>query len=86
MLAMQPSTPRPVHIRRIDPERNMRRFYLLAIQPDLFGGAALVRNWGRICTSGQTMVETFDHPNDATVAFDRLLKAKRRKGYIGVPD
>ena len=83
MLTMQPSTPRPVHIRRIDPERNMRRFYVLEVQPDLFGGASLIRNWGRIGMAGQTMMETFDRPGDANAAFDRLLKAKRRKGYVG---
>jgi hypothetical protein len=36
-----------VHLRRIDPARNMRRFYRLDIQPDLFGGVLLVK-WGRI--------------------------------------
>ena len=27
-----------LHLRRIDPSRNMRRFYRLDMQPDLFGG------------------------------------------------
>jgi len=37
--------PMPVELRRIDPTRNMRRFYRLDGQPDLFGGVLLVKEW-----------------------------------------
>jgi predicted DNA-binding WGR domain protein len=37
-----------VHLGRVDPARNMRRFYRLDMQPDLFGGVLLVKEWGRI--------------------------------------
>ncbi len=36
----------PVLLRRIDPARNMQRFYRLDVQPDLFGGALLVEGMG----------------------------------------
>jgi predicted DNA-binding WGR domain protein len=72
---------RPVHLRRIDPTQNMRRFYVLSIQPTLFGGASLIRNWGRIGANGQSMVETFDEPVDADRALLRLERKKRRRGY-----
>jgi predicted DNA-binding WGR domain protein len=36
-----------LELRRIDPARNMRRFYRLDMQPDLFGGVLLLRQWGR---------------------------------------
>lgn len=71
----------PIHLRRIDPARNMRRFYHLAIHPTLFGGASLVRNWGRIGTGGQSMMETFDQPEQAGSAMTRLERSKRRRGY-----
>jgi len=71
----------PVHLRRIDPSRNMRRFYTLAIQPTLFGGATVIRNWGRIGTNGQSMMETYDQPEEAEGAFSRLARTKRRRGY-----
>jgi predicted DNA-binding WGR domain protein len=71
----------PVHLRRIDPTQNMRRFYTLAIQPTLFGGASVIRNWGRIGTNGQSMMETFDSDDDAANASFGLERAKRRKGY-----
>ncbi|WP_292588423.1 WGR domain-containing protein [Mesorhizobium sp.] len=59
----------------------MRRFYTLAIQPTLFGGASVIRNWGRIGTNGQSKMETFDSDDAATNAFSRLGRTKRRKGY-----
>ena len=73
--------PEPIHLRRIDPAQNMRRFYSLSVQPTLFGGASLIRDWGRIGTRGQTMMETFDTANNADLAFDRLERSKRRRGY-----
>ncbi|GLS35015.1 WGR domain-containing protein [Mesorhizobium tianshanense] len=71
----------PVHLHRIDPTQNMRRFYSLAIQPTLFGGASVVRNWGRIGTNGQSMMETFDQAEEAMIAMARLQWTKRRRGY-----
>ncbi len=71
----------PVHLRRIDPSQNMRRFYSLTIQPTLFGGASVIRNWGRIGTAGQSMMETFDGTDEAAGAFVRLERTKRRRGY-----
>jgi predicted DNA-binding WGR domain protein len=41
-----------VTLYRIDPARNMRRFYALDVQPDLFGGFAVVKEWGRIGRAG----------------------------------
>lgn len=71
----------PVHLHRIGPAQNMRRFYSLAIQPTLFDGASVIRNWGRIGTNGQSMIETFDSGEDAISATTRLERAKRRRGY-----
>ncbi|TIR15942.1 MAG: WGR domain-containing protein [Mesorhizobium sp.] len=71
----------PVHLRRIDPSQNMWRFYTLSLQPTLFGGASVVRNWGRIGTNGQSMMQTFDSLDDAATASMKLQRAKRRRGY-----
>ena len=73
--------PEPVHLRRIDPAQNMRRIYSLSVQPTLFGGTSLIRDWGRIGRRGQTMMETFDTADDAGLAFERLKRSKRRRGY-----
>lgn len=78
---MQTRDTQPLHLQRIDPAQNMRRFYVLAIQPTLFGGASVMRHWGRIGTSGQSMMQTFDQIEDAGKALERLERSKRRKGY-----
>jgi predicted DNA-binding WGR domain protein len=74
----------PVHLHRIDASQNMQRFYSLAIQPTLFGGASVIRHWGRIGSGGQTMMETFDDVQDADTALSRIERAKRRRGYSDV--
>lgn len=72
----------PVHLTRRDPDRNMARFYRIALAPTLFGEVALVRNWGRVGTTGQAMMETFEAGCDAAAAAAVLERAKRRKGYV----
>lgn len=81
---MEKETAVQVHLHRIDLSQNMQRFYTLAIQPTLFGGASVIRNWGRIGSSGQTMMETFDTQEDADTALSRLERTKRRRGYRDV--
>jgi predicted DNA-binding WGR domain protein len=70
-----------LHLCRIDPARNMRRFYRLDVQPDLFGRGLLVRQWGRIGTGGRMMVEFFDTEELALAALQRQAERKRRRGY-----
>jgi predicted DNA-binding WGR domain protein len=55
-----------LHLRRVDPARNMCRFYRLDVQPDLFGRVLLMKQWGRVGTEGRMMMESFDPvmPND----------------------
>ncbi|WP_134681404.1 WGR domain-containing protein [Paracoccus ravus] len=73
--------PREMVLRRIDPDRNMRRFYRLSVEPDLFGGASLVREWGRIGRPGQHLSEPHADEGQAINALLRLAAAKRRRGY-----
>jgi predicted DNA-binding WGR domain protein len=68
-------------LHRIDPEQRIRRFYSLMIERDLFGTVRLVRNWGRIGTSGQEMVEVFPDEIEAGQALEAIARAKRRRGY-----
>lgn len=73
--------PLPIYMTRQDPSRNMARFYVISLAPTLFGEVSLVRNWGRIGSRGQMMVETFTTADAALEASDRLARVKRRKGY-----
>ncbi|MEM9632115.1 MAG: WGR domain-containing protein [Pseudomonadota bacterium] len=77
-------TNEPTHLslHRIDPQRNMQRFYEMTLQPNLFGGISLMRNWGRIGRSGQFRIDLFDDEAAAANAFRELATAKQRKGYF----
>jgi predicted DNA-binding WGR domain protein len=68
-------------LHRIDLEQGIRRFYSLMIERDLFGAVRLVRNWGRIGTNGQEMVEMFSNELEAGQALEALAAVKRRRGY-----
>jgi predicted DNA-binding WGR domain protein len=73
-----------VYLEKVNAERGMLRFYRVTIAPSLFGGWVLVREWGRIgCGSGQRMEEWFAMQASAAAALERLVAAKRRKGYAG---
>ena len=73
--------PDPLHLTRCNPDLNMARFYVIALEPTLFGEVAVVRSWGRIGSRGQLMMETFAEVRDADAAADRLGRVKRRRGY-----
>jgi predicted DNA-binding WGR domain protein len=70
-----------VELHRIDPEQNMRRFYRLDIQPDLFGCFLPMKQWGRIGTRGQIKAERFDAEAPAIAALRQQAEWKRRRGY-----
>lgn len=73
--------PDDIRIERSDPGRNMHRFYRMHIQPDLFGGAVLVKEWGRIGTAGRQRMEPFEDVGRAIDALVAHLHSKRRRGY-----
>ena len=60
----------------------MRRFYRLDVQPDLFGGVLLVKEWGRIGAHGRIVDESYDSEALAAAAMQRQAERKRRRGYI----
>jgi predicted DNA-binding WGR domain protein len=70
-----------VHLRRVDPARNMSRFYRLYVQPDLFGGVLLMKEWGRIDAHGRMVAERYDNEALAADALQRHAERKRRRGY-----
>lgn len=68
-------------LQRIEPARNVARYYCLSIEPALFGGVALVRRWGRLGTHGRRRIELHADAAAARAAFGKLAAAKRRRGY-----
>ncbi len=73
--------PTSLRLTRIDPAQNMRRFYRLALQPDLFGGCTLIREWGRIGRGGQMKQEAFPNEGQAVDALIDMQRRKARRGY-----
>jgi predicted DNA-binding WGR domain protein len=69
-----------LYVERIEPEKNMARFYALAVQPTLSGEVSLVRSWGRIGTRGQQKVHLFNEEKHAIASVPRTSprKAKSR--------
>jgi predicted DNA-binding WGR domain protein len=68
-------------LRRTDPKPGVRRIYSAVIERDLFGTVRLVRNWGRIGTTGQELVEIHADEIEAGQALEAVARAKRRRGY-----
>ena len=68
-------------LERRDPSCDMARFYVLAIEPTLFGDVALVREWGRIGALGRRRLDLHADIATAAEALDAWLARKSRRGY-----
>jgi predicted DNA-binding WGR domain protein len=66
---------------RRDRKCNMARFYVLAIEPTLFGDRALVREWGRIGFPGRRRLDLYANSKMAAEALEIWLMRKSRRGY-----
>lgn len=73
--------PYHLYVERTDEASNMARFYVMAIEANLFGEVCLTRRWGRIGAQGQMKVQHFARERDAVAAFLDLLRRKRSRGY-----
>jgi predicted DNA-binding WGR domain protein len=73
--------PSRIKLRRIDAGKNMRRFYLMTVQRDLFGGATLTREWGRIGSPGKLQKSHHGDEGQAVDALATLAQQKFKRGY-----
>lgn len=69
------------YLERVDPGRNMLRFYAIRIAPTLFGEWAVVREWGRIGSPGRERQTWFASEADALAAGLKARREKERRGY-----
>jgi predicted DNA-binding WGR domain protein len=69
-------------LQRCDPARNMARFYVLTIEPTLYGDTALVREWGRLGQRGRRRMDLFAGRVQAVEALEAWLVRKTRRGYV----
>jgi predicted DNA-binding WGR domain protein len=70
-----------IYLQRIDPERNMARFYRITVTPTLFGEWALIREWGRIGSPGTVRETWYDDEAAACRAGEQRVQQKLRRGY-----
>ena len=66
---------------RIDSTKRMHRYYLMDVQPNLFGEWCPMREWGRIGSTGQVRSAPFPALADAEAALIKQRRAKERRGY-----
>ncbi|MFT8371539.1 WGR domain-containing protein [Acetobacter syzygii] len=73
--------PISIYLQRIRADQNEWRYYAMSIQPDLFGGALLMRRWGRIGTTGRLRLDQFSDEGAAANTLARLTRQKLKRGY-----
>lgn len=81
-----PNTPPPLlpayRFRHIDAARNMARFYMLSLEPTLFGEVGILRHWGRIGTRGQQALSLYSTLAEAEKMLARQVERRRKRGYV----
>jgi predicted DNA-binding WGR domain protein len=70
-------------LERVDPARNIARYYVLSIEPTLFAKHTLIRRWGRIGSLGWERHQFFggEDASQAQVTLETWLTRKRNRGY-----
>lgn len=82
----RPATPVPptaqvLHFVSVDLTKNRARFYTLCWQPSLWGGGALVRQWGRQGTRGRSLHTPYPDRAAAQPDVERAARRRLRRGY-----
>jgi predicted DNA-binding WGR domain protein len=69
-------------LERVDPDRDVARYYVLSIEPTLFEKHTLIRRWGRIGSPGRERHQFFggEDASQAQVALETWLARKRNRG------
>ncbi|KQM62013.1 hypothetical protein ASE75_14845 [Sphingomonas sp. Leaf17] len=74
----------PIELTAIDPARNLRRRWRVAVMYDLFGHLVVETGWGRIGAHGRTLTRSFTSEVEALAYVRALLRrrseARRRIG------
>ena len=70
---------------KIDPKQNMKRFYLICVQPTLLGEHCVVRIHGRIGRSERILPPLpYSTAEAAQQAAAQLAERRRKRGYVDV--
>lgn len=77
-----PPSPDSITLHRVDPDRNMARYYALSVEITLFSDWSCTRDYGRIGSRGGRIMIGLHETRDAAEAMLRdLLASKKKRGY-----
>ena len=70
-------------LERVDPARNIARYYVLSVEQTLFAKHTLIRRWGRIGCLGRERLQFFrnEDASRAQVTLETWLTRKRKRCY-----
>jgi predicted DNA-binding WGR domain protein len=74
-------SPEMAFLTRVDPGRNIDRFYIVNVTPTLFGEWAVLREWGQRGSPGTMRLDTYRRRDDAQIAEQRTIKRRLQHGY-----
>jgi predicted DNA-binding WGR domain protein len=66
---------------RIDPTRNINRFYVVQVMPSLFGDWTVMREWGRRGSPGTVRLSSYQCRDEAQIAEQRTIRRRLAHGY-----
>jgi predicted DNA-binding WGR domain protein len=69
------------YLTRTDPARNMNRFYIVQVMPNLFGEWAVLREWGRRGSPGTLRLESYRRHEEAQAVHAGRIKRHLQRGY-----
>jgi predicted DNA-binding WGR domain protein len=67
-----------VILERVDPARNVARYYVLSVEQTLFARDALIRRRRRIGSPGRPRLQSFESGGGAGLTLEAWLERKRR--------
>jgi predicted DNA-binding WGR domain protein len=69
---------------RIDPTRNIDRFYVVQVLSTLFGDWTVLREWGWRGSPGTMRLSRYERRNEAETAEQRTIKRRLQHGYRAI--
>jgi predicted DNA-binding WGR domain protein len=69
------------YLTRTDPARNMNRFYVVQVMPNLFGHWTVLREWGRRGSPGTMRLSSYRARDEAQADEQRTIKRRLQRGY-----
>ena len=71
---------------RIDPAKNISRFWRSVVTPTLLREWSLIREWGRLGSPGTVQARTFEREDEARRAEQRGIRRRELHGYQPTSD